>query len=96
MVFFISASLGGPEAAQVEAMIDELDTADPSSMSFRYPAGRTASGGKALLSDNFEYFDMQVFRDQARRLANSIDGCGDQLDAYLQIKRDIDADHSWE
>ncbi len=67
----------------VEAMIEELDTADPNSMSFRYPADREASGGLPLLSDEFEYFDMQVFRDQARRLANFIVGCADQLDAYL-------------
>jgi hypothetical protein len=71
----------------VEAMIHELDTTDPGSMAFRYPHGRQAAGQQRLLGDEFEYFDMRAFRDQAQRLAHFIDGCATQLDEYLQIKR---------
>lgn len=80
----------------VEGMIHELDTTDPGSMSFRYPRGRQATGQQRLLSDKFEYFDMRAFRDQAQRLANFIDGCSTQLDEYLQIKRDLDAEYASE
>ncbi len=80
----------------VEAMIHELDTTDPLSMSFRYPRGRQTAGQPKLLGEEFEYFDMRIFRDQARRLANFIDGCGTQLNEYVQIKREIDAEHAWE
>lgn len=75
----------------VDRMIRQLDSADPNAMAFRYPVGTKQKDGtrEALLSDNFEYFDMRVFRDQARRLAHFIEGCGEQLHVYLEIHDDL-------
>lgn len=80
----------------VDEMVHELDTTDPASMSFRYPSGTRKAGRPPLLDDEFEYFDMRVFRDQAKRLAHFLDGCATQLGEYVQIKRDMDAEYAWE
>lgn len=80
----------------VGGMVQELDRADPDSMSFRYPRSRHETGRQPLLAEDYEYFDMRVFRDQAVRLAHFIDGCSTQLDEWLQIKRDLDREYDWE
>jgi hypothetical protein len=80
----------------VEEMIEELDATDPDSMAFRYPRGRQSTGRPPLLSDEYEYFDMRVFRDQAKRLAHFFDGSSTQLSEWLDIKRDLDREYSWE
>lgn len=80
----------------VEEMITELDKADPASMAFRYPRGREQAGRPPLLEDEYEYFDMRAFRDQARRLAHFIDGSSTQLDEWVGIKCDLDRDHGFE
>ncbi len=76
-------------------MIRELDSADGGSMSFRYPTGKAGKDGTRtlLLADEFEYFDMRAFRDQATRLAHFISGCGDQLSAYLDWKDEMDREY---
>jgi hypothetical protein len=80
----------------VEEMIAELDQADPGSMAFRYPRGRQQAGRPPLLEDEYEYFDTRAFRDQARRLANYIDGSSAQLDEWMGIKRDLDREYGFE
>jgi hypothetical protein len=80
----------------VEEMIKELDTTDPGSMAFRYPRGRQDSGRPPLLPDEYEYFDMRVFRDQAKRLAHCFDGSSTQLSEWLDIKHDMEREYSWE
>jgi hypothetical protein len=77
-------------------MIRELDGADPDSMAFRYPINRAKSGSGPLLSDDYEYFDMRTFHEQATRLAHFIDGCSSQLDAFVDIKREMDEYYAWE
>ena len=88
------ANIGDPSEEPtldvVEAMIIELDQSDPNSMSFRYPVGRESQGRPLLLDKQFEYFDMRCFREQAKRLAAFIDGCGTQLEEYLGYKRDME------
>lgn len=75
----------------VDDLIRQLDTADPSAMAFRYPVGTQRRDGsrEVLLSDNFEYFDMRTFRDQAERLAHFLEGCGEQVHVYLEIHDDL-------
>lgn len=75
----------------VDVMIRQLDIADPSAMAFRYPVGtkKKDRSREVLLSEGFEYFDMHVFRDQARRLAHFIEGCGEQLHVDLEIHDDL-------
>lgn len=80
----------------VEEMITELDRADPGSMAFRYPHGREQAGRPPLLEDEYEYFDVRAFRDQARRLAHFIDGSSTQLDEWMGIKRDLDREYGLE
>jgi hypothetical protein len=79
----------------VGAMIRELDNADGTAMGFRYPVGTSEKDGSrsVLLGDDFEYFDMRAFRDQAQRLANFIAGCTDQLDVYLGMKDEMDQEY---
>jgi hypothetical protein len=76
----------------VGEMIHKLDSADPQGMSFRYPVGTAKSGRKPLLSEDFEYFDMVAFRDQAKRLSNFIDGCSSQFSVYLDFKHEMERD----
>ena len=59
----------------VDEMIRELDSVDGRSMAFRYPVGTSQKDGgrELLLSDDFEYFDMRIFLDQAERLANFLE-----------------------
>lgn len=80
----------------VGEMVYELDRTDPNSMSFRYPRGRHGTGRQPLLAEEYEYFDMRVFRDQAMRLAHFLEGCSTQLDEWFLIKRDLDREHGWE
>lgn len=80
----------------VEEMITELETVDPGSMSFRYPVDRASKANRPLLTKEFEYFDMRVFRDQATRLANWFGGCGTQLEEYLDIKREMDREYRFD
>lgn len=74
----------------VEEMIAELDDADPGSMAFRYPRGREQAGRPRLLEEDYEYFDMRVFRAQAIRLAHFLDGSSTQLEEWVGVKRDLD------
>lgn len=80
----------------VGGMVHELDRTDPNSMAFRYPRSRHETGRQPLLPEDYEYFDMRMFRDQAVRLAHFIGGCSTQLDEWLQIKRDLDRECDWE
>jgi hypothetical protein len=80
----------------VEQMIAELDRADPGSMAFRYPRGRQEAGRPPLLADDYEYFDMRAFRDQARRLVHFIDGSSTQLDEWVGIKRYLEREYGFE
>jgi len=95
-----SADLAGgdDELDVVEQMIQELETVDPGSTSFRYPVERADKSGrnKPSLTEEFEYFDMRVFRDQATRLANFFGGCGTQLEEYLDIKREMDREYRFD
>lgn len=82
----------------VEEMIHELETVDPGSTSFRYPVERADKAGRnrPSLTEEFEYFDMRVFRDQATRLANFFGGCGTQLEEYLDIKGEMEREYIWD
>lgn len=80
----------------VEEMIGELDAADPGSMAFRYPRGREQAGRPRLLEEDYEYFDMRVFRAQALRLAHFIEGSSAQLEEWVGVKRDLDGSYGSE